>query len=120
MEEYILKSDLVAEVEKRIKETKSMQPKFDQFWAGQISAFKGVLKILETIEVKDVQEEPVKPTKRGPQTMSDDRRPITDDEIIELFEFYLRKGCKEHGEDSVVISKNGKKIFKATLLDKEE
>ena len=59
MEEYILKSDLVAEVEKRIKETESMQPKFDQFWAGQISAFKGVLKILETIEVKDVQEEPV-------------------------------------------------------------
>ena len=31
-----------------------MQPKFDQFWAGQISAFKGVLKIIDTFEVKEV------------------------------------------------------------------
>ena len=31
-----------------------MQPKFDQFWAGQISAFKGILKILDTLEVKGV------------------------------------------------------------------
>lgn len=56
MEQYIKKSDLVAEIERRIKETESMQPKFDQFWAGQISAFKGVLKILNTIEVKEVEE----------------------------------------------------------------
>ena len=49
--ELIDKSALVAKVEKRIEETKSMQPKFDQFWAGQISAFKGVLKILDTLEV---------------------------------------------------------------------
>ena len=54
MEQYISKSALVAELEKRIKETESMQPKFDQFWAGQISAFKGVLKILDTLEVKEV------------------------------------------------------------------
>ena len=31
-----------------------MQPKFDQFLAGQISAFKGVLKILDTIDTKEV------------------------------------------------------------------
>ena len=48
------KSALVAEIEKRIEETKGMQPKFDQFWAGQISAFKGVLKILDNLEVKEV------------------------------------------------------------------
>ena len=54
MEQYISKSALVAEIEKRIEETKGMQPKFDQFWAGQISAFKGILKILDTIEVKEV------------------------------------------------------------------
>jgi hypothetical protein len=53
------KDALVAEIEKRIKETESMQPKFDQFWAGQISAFKGVLKILDTLEVKEVQEETI-------------------------------------------------------------
>lgn len=54
MTQYIDKSAIVAEIEKRIKETQSMQPKFDQFWAGQISAFKGVLKILDTLEVKEV------------------------------------------------------------------
>lgn len=52
--ELINKSAVIAEIEKRIKETESMQPKFDQFWAGQISAFKGILKILDTLEVKEV------------------------------------------------------------------
>lgn len=50
------KDKVVAKIEKRIKETESMQPKSDQFWAGQISAFKGVLKILDTLEVKEVYE----------------------------------------------------------------
>ena len=48
------KAAVVAEIENRIKETESMRPKFDQFWAGQISAFKGVLKILDTLEVKEI------------------------------------------------------------------
>lgn len=56
MEQYISKAAVKAELEKRIEETKGMQPKFDQFWAGQISAFKGVLKILDTLEVKEVEE----------------------------------------------------------------
>lgn len=51
--EYISKSTLTAEIKKRIKETEFMQPKFDQFWAGQISAFKSILKILNTLETKD-------------------------------------------------------------------
>lgn len=50
------KEALMVEIEKRIKETESMQPKFDQFWAGQVSAFKGVLKILDTLEVKEAEE----------------------------------------------------------------
>ena len=54
MAHLIDKSALVAEIEKRIQETESMHPKFDQFWAGQISAFKGILKILDTLEVKEV------------------------------------------------------------------
>ena len=43
-------------------------------------------------------------------------------QMIGLFEFYLRKWCEEHeGEDTVVITNSdGKKIFEATLLDKEE
>lgn len=54
MAQYIPKSAVVAVIESRIKETKSIQPKFDQFWAGQISAFKGVLKMLDTLEAKEV------------------------------------------------------------------
>ena len=63
-----------------------------------------------------------KPTKNGQHIMSEDRRPITDSEIIGLFEYYLRKWCEEHeGEDTVVITDtDGKKIFEATLLDKDE
>lgn len=54
--------------------------------------------------------------------MSEDRRPIIEGEIIGCFEHYLRKWCKEHeGEDTLFIrGENGKLIFKATLLDKEE
>jgi len=52
--ELIDKTTIVKEIEKRIKETESMKSKFDQFWAGQISAFKGILKILDTLEVKEV------------------------------------------------------------------
>lgn len=61
-----------------------------------------------------------KPTKKGPQTMSQDRRPITESEMIGLFEFYLRNYCEEHKTDTVVITNgDGKKLFEATLLDKE-
>lgn len=59
--------------------------------------------------------------KNGLQTMSSDRRPITDSEMIGLFEFYLRNYCEEHNTDEVVISNgDGKKIFEAKLLDKDE
>lgn len=62
-----------------------------------------------------------KPTKKGPQTMSEDRRPITESEMIGCFEFYLRRYCEEHKTDTVQISdENGKPIFEAKLLDKEE
>ena len=63
-----------------------------------------------------------KPTKKGLQTMSKDRRPITEGEMIGLFEFYLRKWCEKHeGSDTVVITNSdGKEIFQATLLDKED
>lgn len=57
------------------------------------------------------------PTKKGPQTMSMDRRVIEDSEIIGLFEFYLRNWCMEHGEDTIVISRGKKKILEAKLLD---
>ncbi len=62
-----------------------------------------------------------KPTKRGSQTMSQDRRPITEGEMIGCFEHYLRQWCEEHHENTVVITNSdGKKIFEAKLLDKED
>ena len=51
--------------------------------------------------------------------MSADRRVIEKNEIIGLFEFYLRNYCEEHETDSLVISDgDGKKLFEAKLLDK--
>ena len=63
-----------------------------------------------------------KPTNREQKTMSQDRRVIEDNEIIGLFEFYLRQWCEEHpGEDTVFISNDeGKLVFEAKLLDKED
>ena len=73
MEQYISKNELVREIEKRIEETKGMQPQFDQFWAGQISAFKGVLKIIDTLEVKEVTNEKTdwSPSKKQMESLKD-------------------------------------------------
>ena len=60
------------------------------------------------------------PTKKGPQTMSMDRRVIEDSEMIGLFLFYLRRYCEENETNNVVISQNGKKIFEAKLFETEE
>lgn len=60
-----------------------------------------------------------KKTKNG--VMSQDRRVIEDNEIIGLFEFYLRNWCEKNEKDTVVITGgDGKKIFEATLLDKKD
>jgi hypothetical protein len=62
-----------------------------------------------------------KTSSKEPNTMSMDRRPITKGEMIGLFEFYLRNYCDEHNTDTVVITdSDGKKLFEATLLDKED
>lgn len=62
-----------------------------------------------------------KPTKRGPQTMSQDRRVIEESKMIGLFEFYLRNYCEEHNTDTDVISDSkGMNIFEARLLDREK
>lgn len=50
--------------------------------------------------------------------MSLDRRVVTDNEIIGMFEFYLRKWVEENGGEKTVTitSSNGEPIFEATLL----
>ena len=62
-----------------------------------------------------------KKKKSNSPMMSTDRRAIEDNEIIGLFEFYLRKFYSETWKDSVTITNSdGKKLFEATLLDKED
>ena len=62
-----------------------------------------------------------KKKKSNSPMMSTDRRVIEDNEIIGLFEFYLRKFHSETGKDSVAImNPDGTKLFEATLLDKKE
>ena len=50
---YIDGEKLIAKIERRIEETKSMKPSFDQFWAGQISAFKGVENIIDSLQKEE-------------------------------------------------------------------
>ena len=47
---YIDVEKLISAIERRIEETKSMKPSFDKFWAGQISAFKGVITIIASLQ----------------------------------------------------------------------
>ena len=47
---YIDAEKLISVIERRIEETKSMKPSFDKFWAGQISAFKGVITIISSLQ----------------------------------------------------------------------
>ena len=56
---YIDVEKLISAIERRIEETKSMKPSFDKFWAGQISAFKGVITIISSLqqEQKAIDEE---------------------------------------------------------------
>lgn len=62
-----------------------------------------------------------KKKKSNSPMMSTDRRVVEDNEIIGLLEFYLRKFHSETGKDSVTITNSdGKKLFEATLLDKED
>ena len=62
-----------------------------------------------------------KKKKSNSPMMSTDRRIIEDNEILGLFEFYLRKWCSEHEKSTVVITKpDGTPLFNATLLDRKE
>ena len=62
-----------------------------------------------------------KRTTRLKNVMSQDRRLVEDNEIIGMFEKYLRRFCEENGTDTFEVSTiGGKKIFEAKLIDKED
>lgn len=52
--------------------------------------------------------------------MSKDRRVVTENEILGLFEFYLRRCVEECGCRKVAVKRHGEPIFEAKLLDEEE
>lgn len=45
--------------------------------------------------------------------MSEARKEIEDNEIIESFEFYLKNWCKKHHANTIVVFKDKRKIFQA-------
>lgn len=58
---------------------------------------------------------------KSEKLISQDRRVITDNEIIGMFECFLKKFCDGNDTDTLVISgNNGKRIFEAKLLKDEE
>lgn len=62
-----------------------------------------------------------KPRKDGLHIMSTDRRPLDENEILYIFEHYLRRFCEENDTDTLnVTGEGGKVLFTATLKDKEE
>ena len=62
-----------------------------------------------------------KPRKDGLHIMSTDRRPLEENEILYIFEHYLRHFCEENDTDTLnVTGEGGKVLFTATLKDKED
>lgn len=62
-----------------------------------------------------------KPRKDGLHLMSRDRRPLEEDEILYIFENFLRSWCEEHETDTLsVTGEGGKVLFEATLKDRED
>jgi hypothetical protein len=59
-------------------------------------------------------------TKKGTQTISEDRRPITESEMMGLLESFMRKKCEGcEGENTLLITNgDGERIFQATLINK--
>ena len=62
-----------------------------------------------------------KSRKDGLHLMSVDRRQLEENEILYIFENYLRHWCEEHETDTLsVTGEGGKVLFEATLKDKED
>ena len=62
-----------------------------------------------------------KPRKDGLSILSTDRRPLDENEILFIFDHYLRHFCDKHNTDTLhVKGEGGKVLFTATLIDKEE
>ena len=54
---------------------------------------------------------------KDPNVMSSDRRIVEDNEILGIFEYFLRRFCKLHGGTTLSVTEGDKTIFEATLKD---
>ncbi len=62
-----------------------------------------------------------KPRKGRASLMSEDSRPLDEQEVLFIFENYLRNWCDEHETDTLsVTGEGGKVLFEAVLKDKTE
>lgn len=53
--------------------------------------------------------------------MSQDRREVTDNEVIGMFEHFLKRWCEENKTDTICITgDDGKEIFRAVLKTEEK
>lgn len=61
-----------------------------------------------------------KEIKRKTYTMSEDRRPLTEGEILALIHWWAKKKSEESGEKTQSITAGGKVVVEVTLLEVEE
>ena len=59
-----------------------------------------------------------KVSKRNPNLMLEDRRVITEEEILSLIEWYLHNYCVNNRTDSVTITCGGSELFTITAKGK--
>ena len=59
-----------------------------------------------------------KVSKRNPNMMLEDRRAISEDEILGLIEWYLHNYCVKNNTNSVTISCKGTELFTITAKGK--
>ncbi len=58
---------------------------------------------------------------KTPNLMSQDRRIVTDNEIIGLFECYLKRWCEQNNTNNLVLTdENGNEVFRAALKTEEK
>lgn len=61
-----------------------------------------------------------KTSKRNPNIMLEDRREITEGEILLLIEWWLRRKLADTIFDTQIIAQDGKPIIELKLLDKDK
>lgn len=57
---------------------------------------------------------------KDPQALSQDKREVTDKEILGLFGCFLARYCEKNSTDTISVSANGKPLYVVKLVEKNE